>query len=263
MRSSSEWRDHYDWNARNLLAIPWEAGADWSDEERRAIAASVQGFQAGESSEGLHLFHAAERHAERTGDHAYVAAIRLFIAEEQRHARELARVLKLNGVPLLRTTFPDRVFRGMRHLFSGLETSIGVLITAEIIAKVYYAALRDATNSAPLRALCDQILLDEKQHVDFQAEQLAKLRWRRGWPGMAGTMGAQRFLFWGTCFVVWWCHGKAIRKGGYSFSRYWRACWTEFEAAFATAAAGVATLRADAAAPAGPGVSSAPERSSP
>jgi len=246
MRSSREWKEHYERNAQQLLEIPWDAGGDLTEVERRAIASSVQGFQAGESSEGLHLFRAAEAYARRTGDHDYVGAIRAFIPEEQRHARDLARVLRLNGIPLLRTTFPDRVFRGLRHLFGGLETSIAVLVTAEIFAQVYYAALREATKSAPLRRLCDQILLDEENHVEFQAEQLAKLRWRRGPAYLAIAMGAQRFLFFGTCFVVWLFHRKALIQGGYGFGRFWRASWERFDFAFATMNEGIASLREEA-----------------
>ncbi len=233
MPTSREWREYYEQNQNSLLEIPWELGAELTEEERRAIAASVQGFQAGESSEGRHLYRYAEAYATRTGDRDYLAAIKLFIAEEQRHARDLARFLRQHDIPIIKTTFPDRVFRRLRHLLGGLETSIGVLITAEIIAKVYYAALQQATDSVVLRTLCAQILRDEVKHVEFQAEQLGKLRCRRRrtWQGL--TMGLQRFLFWGTCLVVWHFHKMAFRKGGFNFRRYWRSSWAEFQAAFA------------------------------
>lgn len=233
MHSSLEWREYYEQNAKSLLTIPWDIGADLTDAERREIAASVQGFQAGESSEGRHLFRYAEAYAKTTGDHDYLAAIRLFIAEEQRHARDLARFLQLNDIPTITTTFPDRVFRKLRHVVGGLEISIAVLITAEIIAQVYYSALRQATDSAVLRTLCDQILRDERKHVEFQAEQLGKLRCRRRALFRWITMGMQRFLYWGTCLVVWHFHKRAFRKGQFSFRRFRSSCWTEFNEAFA------------------------------
>lgn len=233
MHTSLEWREYYEENANSLLDIPWDLGAELTDIERCAIAASVQGFQAGESSEGRHLYRYAEKYAESTGDHDYLAAIKLFIAEEQRHARDLARFLEQNSIPTIKTTFPDRVFRKLRHMFGGLEISIAVLITAEIIAKVYYAALQQATKSAVLHTLCDQILRDELKHVEFQAEQLGKLRCRRKGPFQWITMGTQRFLYWGTCIVVWHFHKRAFRKGGFSFRRFWHSCWAEFNDAFA------------------------------
>jgi hypothetical protein len=214
------------------MDIPWHLGADLSPDEVAAIAPSLREFQAGESSEGSHLDRAAERYAARTGDREYVAAVRMFIAEEQRHARDLGRLLTLNGVPLVRTTPADRVFRRLRHGLGGLEATIAVLITAEIIAEVYYAALRRATGSAVLRRLCDQILADEVRHVAFQADRLAKLRAGRRRPGRLATAGLQRLLFLGTVLVVWALHRPALRRGGLSFAGWWRSCWRAFRDAF-------------------------------
>ena len=233
MPTSTEWRDYYGQNARALLVIPWHLGAELAPDEIAAVAQSLREFQAGESSEGKHLLRHARDHAGRTGDGDYVAAIKLFIAEEQRHARDLGRFLTLNGIPLVRTTFTDRVFRRMRNLFGGLEMSVAVLITAEIIAKGCYAVLREATRSGILRRPCDQILGDEVKHVEFQAEQLAKLRAHRRRPGAALTMAAQRFPYFGTVLVVYACHRKAIRRGGLNARSWWGLCWDEFGRAFA------------------------------
>lgn len=232
MPSSLEWRLYYEANARSLLEIPWHLGPELTPDETAAIAQSLKEFQAGESSEGKHLFRHAQEYAARTGDQEYVSAIRLFIAEEQRHARDLGRFLTLNNIGLVSTTFTDRVFRKLRQLFGGLEISIAVLITAEIIAKVYYAVLREASQSAILRRLCDQILHDELRHVQFQAEQLGKLRSGRRWFGRVATIGLQRFLFLGTTLVVWLFHRKAIHRGGVGFWGWWRCCWREFREAF-------------------------------
>jgi len=232
MQTSLEWRKYYEENARSLLQISWDIGQELSEEEQKAIASSVQDFQAGESSEGRHLFLYAKTYAEQTGDDEYVEAIRLFIAEEQRHARDLAHFLQINEIPLVRTTFTDGVFRRLRQLPGNLEISIAVLITAEIIAKVYYTALRDATKSQVLQTLCRQILQDEARHVEFQAEQLGKLRAKRNWLLLVTTNGLQRFLFWGTCLVVWIFHRRVFERSRYSFAGFWKYCWKEFNEAF-------------------------------
>jgi len=232
MLTSLEWRKYYEENSRLLLEIPWDIRHELTDEEQKAITSSVQDFQAGESSEGRHLFQYAKTYAEQTGDHEYVEAIRLFIAEEQRHARDLAHFMQINGIPLVKTTLTDSVFRQLRQIIGGLEISIGVLITAEIIAKVYYAALKDATNSVVLQTLCRQILSDEVKHIEFQVERLGILRAKRNWLLLKGTMVIQRFLFWGTCIVVWIFHGKVFRKSGSGFAKFWQHCWKEFEEAF-------------------------------
>jgi rubrerythrin len=191
----------------------------------------VQEFQAGERSEGRHLYQLARDYANRTGDADYLAAIRLFIAEEQRHARDLARFLALHGIPVIDTTFSDRVFRRLRNVVPSLEISIAVLVTAEIIAKVYYAALQQATRSVVLRRLCDQILSDERGHVEFQSEQLRRLRAGRSPALMAVTLAAQRLLFAGTVLVVAATHRPVIRRGGLTPRTWWAWCWREFEAA--------------------------------
>ena len=229
MRTSLDWRTYYEENARSLLSIPWHIGPELTQEEQKAIASSVQDFQAGESSEGRHLFQYAKEYANRSGDYEYIEAIRLFIIEEQRHARDLAYFLQINGVPLVKTTFSDLVFRRLRKFFGNLEISIAVLVTAEIIAKVYYAALKEATNSAILQTLCTQILQDEVKHVEFQAERLGILRAKRNWILLKSTTALQRLLFLGTCLVVWLFHHKVFRKSGYNFGTFWQHNWIEFE----------------------------------
>jgi len=224
-RTSLEWCAYY---AANAVAanVPWTS-TRLTDDERRAIAASVQEFQLGESSEGRHLHAAARAYAARTGDHAYVSAIEAFIREEQRHARDLGRFLTTEGIPLTRESWPDVVFRWLRR-GADLETTVSVLMTAEIIAQVYYAALHDATQSPALRALCDRILTDEAEHVRFQAERLAMLREGRGRVAVALAVAAQRLLFAGATLVVWRGHRRALLRGGFSFRQYWEQCWQRF-----------------------------------
>jgi hypothetical protein len=228
--TSESWIAYFQANARSLLLIPWERGAELTDKERPLIARSVQIFQLGESSEGRHLYQRSREWAERNGDPNYPTAIRLFIAEEQRHAADLGRFLTLNGMALLERTFTDTVFRKLRR-FAQLDMSISVLVTAEIIAKVYYTALREATRSTILRTLCDQILRDEEQHVRFQCERLAILRRGRSRAENFLRVGMQRFLFFGTCAVVWIGHRRAFRAGGYGLARFWSGLWAEFEMA--------------------------------
>lgn len=189
-RTTEQWRGYFLYNAAQLLDIPWHLGVAFTEGERHAIAASIQEFQLGESSEGKHLIRQAREYAQRSGDVAYPHALALFIAEEHRHARDLGRVLDLAGIPRAARSWPDTVFRWLRHR-AGLDLSITVLVTAEVIAKVYYDALRDATASPVLRRLCDQICADELAHVEFQTERLAILRRRRWGVGSHDDDGAK------------------------------------------------------------------------
>jgi hypothetical protein len=249
---SVAWVQYFRFNAKTLLAIPWERGVFFADETRDAIASSLQEFQLGESSEGKHLIACARRHAADVGDFGYVEALGLFIAEEHRHARDLGRVLDLAGIGRVTHSWPDAVFRFMRRR-AGLELSIVVLVTAEIIAKVYYAAVREATGAPVLRRLCDQILGDEVRHVHFQTERIAVMRRSRSGVAVGLCQFLHRVLLAGTCLVVWHKHGRALRAGGYGFRRFWRETWIEMADALARcdpASYGAALGDADQAEPA-------------
>jgi hypothetical protein len=227
---SHQWCRYFRRNATMLLDIPWESGAGLTPDERDAIADSVREFQLGESAEGRHFVRAAKAHAARSGESEYVEAVRLLIGEEQRHARELAHFLQLAGVPLAEKTWADSAFRWLRKR-AGVEVCVSVLVTAEIIAKVYYAALREATGSTVLRRICEQILRDEVEHVRFQAERLAILRARRPRLLVAGLHVGHRTMFAAACLIVWRKHARALRAGGYPFGRFWRCAWSEMRQA--------------------------------
>ncbi len=229
-RDSNQWLEYFQENNDNLRQIPWGAGAELTESERRAIQASVQIFQLGERSEGKHLARCAREHAESTNDLPYYDAIKLFIKEEQRHARDLGRFMQLNGIAIIKKIPTDSVFRWLRHL-ANLEMSVSILVAAEIIAQVYYPALREATNSKILIALCDQIIDDEDDHVSFQAQRLAILRKRR--PGVMSWMTEviYRVFFDVTSRVVWFGHRPVFQAAGQTYGDYRRACRSRLNSA--------------------------------
>lgn len=227
---SQRWAEYFRKNDASLLVIPWELGISLSSEERRAIESSVPEFQLGESSDGLLFIEMAEHYALQGGDVEYVRALKLFVREEQRHGRELGKVLDLAGIPRIRHSWSDAIFRWMRHR-CGLGLSVAVLVTAEIIAKVYYIAVKEATSAAPLRRLCDQILQDEVEHIYFQCERLAILR--RHWPGVVlKLVHCWHWIFMaGTCIVVWRKHRLLLRRGGFGFFSFCRDVFRELRRA--------------------------------
>lgn len=223
LHTSADWRDVF---ARNTTAdrpIPWDQTVRWTTEDRRAIVASVQEFQLGEQSEGRYLRLCADRYAARTGDVDYPKAMRLFVGEEARHAAELARLLTSAGERLKTTTPLDGVFRIVRKLGSGdgLEVCLRVLVTAEIVALSYYAALRDATECPVTQALCAQILRDESAHVRFHAERLALFQAAR-WPLARGIVrAAHHVLMVGTTLAVWaGTHRRVFRRSGLTYADF-------------------------------------------
>ena len=200
--------------------ISWDEGAGITPAERAAIAKSVQTFQLGESGEGRHLLRVSAEHAIRAADLDYLQAVKLFIKEEQRHARDLGAFLDAAGIPRLKQEWTDQIFRRLRHL-AGLELTISVLLTAELLANVYYAVLRDATCSESLRQLCGQILKDEVAHVRFQSERLALLRHQRlCWTRFAPVLF--QGLYWTTAAVLWWTHRPVFRSARLSVRGFCR-----------------------------------------
>lgn len=226
-RSSTAWCDYFRANAQRLLPIPWDEGVDLTPAESAIVARSVQTFQLGESGEGRHILKAAGRYAARTGDTDYPAALRLFIGEEHRHAALLGRILDAAGIPRIQTQWSDGIFRRLRHL-GGLELAICVLLTAELIAKIYYAALHAATGSTVIRRACEQILRDEAMHIQFQSERLALLRRSRPHWLRRISVALQSFFFYGTCAVFWLSHRRMLTAGGFPLRRIIRRARHEF-----------------------------------
>jgi hypothetical protein len=225
--SSARWVAYFRANAARLLPIPWDDGDGLTAEELAVVAGSLPSWQLGESSEGLRLLAAAHAHAARTGDAEYVAAIQLFIGEEQRHGADLGRFLDLARVPRKAWDRGDAVFRRLRGLLGRIEVQVCVLLMVEVHALLYYAAVRRATGSAVLCRLCQQVLRDEVPHIRFQCERLALLRRHRPRALRLATAAVHRVLFAGTTLAVWTGHRRALRAGGFTFRTFWRTAWAK------------------------------------
>ncbi len=197
-----------------------------------AIAPSLQAWQLGETSDGRHLRAAAARYAKRVGDPDYPPAVDLFIREEQRHGELLGQFLDLAGVGRVTANWGDRLFRAARYSVTDMEVWTTPVVMVETLALVYYNAIRRATGSAVLHAICAQILADEVPHLRFQCERLALLFRRRTRFALRLTMLGQRLCFSAVVALVWVGHQRAFRAGGYDWRRYWRASWARMNAAW-------------------------------
>lgn len=193
LTSQKSWTDYFVRNREQLLDIEWMDSYELTAHERAVITRSIQQFQLGEQSEGKRFIYLAEQYVARTGDTDYLEALHLFIAEEQRHARHLARFMHQHHIPCIESHLVDSVFRWLRRLFN-LELEIVVLLSAEVIACTFYKALHDATNSKTLRDLCRQILTMRFRISNFNPGPCASFeRGAHGWT-LADTL-ARAFLF--------------------------------------------------------------------
>jgi hypothetical protein len=221
------WLNHFEYHAQHPRCVPSGLTDVLTSEERRLIATSIATFQLGEQSEGATLLEATERFARAYGMPALVRIMGLFIREEQRHAALLRDFMENHRIALKSRDWTDRVFRLTRRL-AGLELYLHVLISAELVGKVYYRALEAATGCQRLAVLCRILVCDELAHVGFESQLLLALRARR--PAALRTLLrlAHRAFFIGTAGVVWLSHRAVLRRAGYNARSFVRSCLAQY-----------------------------------
>jgi hypothetical protein len=234
-----EWLEYFRWNAEEPDTFPWQSRETLGEGEADRIGKSLATFQLGENSEGSALSQFAREYGGRMGFAMLPEITDLFVKEERNHSALLGRFMDKHGIPRRTFDWTDSVFRRMRKPF-GFEVSVSVLITAEIIALVYYRALREASSSRLLRSLCNKILEDEKAHVEYESALIRFAQESRGaWRSRFWRL-AHKILFVGTVVVVYGEHRRVLDGGGYPFIAFFDACCGEFHRLFpvsATAAA--------------------------
>jgi hypothetical protein len=221
------WLNHFEHHAKHPRCGPHGLSDLLSPDERRLIASSIATFQLGEQSDGHTLLRAAQRFAEERRIPALVRIVELFIREEQRHAALLRAFMQEHHIALKRTDWTDRVFRRLRRL-AGLELSLYVLISAELIGIVYYRALEAATDCRRLVMLCRTLVSDELAHVGFESQLLLALRARRADAVQILMRSAHRAFFAGTVGVVWLTHRSVLRRAGYGARSFLRVCLSQY-----------------------------------
>jgi hypothetical protein len=213
-----DWKTNLENNRSHVRDISWQEEDELTDDEKKLIYSSIQQFQPGENSEGRNLF----AYARTFPDPVYLECIRLFICEEQMHVKVLGSYMDKYSIPRIGEHWVDSVFRGLRKM-AGIENTIAILLVAEIISKIYYAALKRATGSSILQKIYTQILKDEDQHIAFQCFTLCFLYQRRPLAGKFLIRTLQFVLINGTIAVVWLYRKRVLKKGGHTFITFWQA----------------------------------------
>jgi hypothetical protein len=214
------WHNHFFQNRNRAGGLPWHDSYQLTASERHTVARSIQQFQLGEWARGRGFVRRATSHPVLGTDSWFVPALRLFIAEEQEHSSILGRFLDREGIPRLTTHWLDGIFRRLRKL-AGLEACATVLVTAEVLAIPFYQALRDATGSPLLRAICVRILCDEARHLNYQALTLGLIRRRLSARARDVRSLCHRNLFHATALLLWQQHHSVFRAAGWDFRRFW------------------------------------------
>jgi hypothetical protein len=226
---SKRWCSYFLANSVAADGLPWDDPQVLSSRERSAIQDSIQQFQLGEGSNGARLLRHGQAYSAATMDPDFASALALFVREEQRHSLCLLRFMRKQGIPPVTNHWIDNIFRLLRGL-AGLELSLRVLVTAEIIAVPYYRALGRATNSPLLQTISKMILKDEASHLRFQASMLFRLGEGRAQVVQRLLRVTHRLFLLGTCFVVWVGHRSVFAAAGYAFRRLIRESLSELTA---------------------------------
>jgi hypothetical protein len=186
---------------------------------------SLAVFQLGESGGGTRLMKYVRLVVSADRLAGYEEAVGLFIAEEQYHARLLAKAVRYLGGACLEKQWSNSIFRWLRNHF-GVEFNIQILLTAELIAEVYFGVLYRKCSDPALRRVCHKLLSDEMRHIAFHTEFLrerlaAMPAWRRSlWRGQFRVI--QR----ATALAVAWDHRRCFAALGV---RPWEAAAMAFK----------------------------------
>lgn len=210
LKDSSAWLDHFERNRLHRPEPDWRRPTPFPPRAAAALARSLAHFQLGESGEGATLLADARR--VWADDPDYVAALALFVAEEQEHARLLEGLVAHFGGTLVTSHWTHRCFRGLRRAL-GVAFEIQTLVMAEIIGTAYYRLLR-STGDTLLRQVCELMLRDESPHLRFHADRVvvSQLRWR---PVRRALWTAQfRLLFRAAVTAAWIDHRSALLAVG-------------------------------------------------
>lgn len=172
--NTASWIHHFETNTplNHHLPLP-DVPMLLPEDIRQPLAESLAVFQLGESGGGSRLRRYAREVAPLENFRGYQRAVDLFIEEEQSHAALLARVVRHLGGVLLEKQWTNSVFRRLRGILN-LEFAIQVLLTAELVAEVYYGILYLRVSDPVVRCAAQKILRDEMRHLAFQREFLSE-----------------------------------------------------------------------------------------
>ncbi|MCH9683469.1 MAG: hypothetical protein K0V04_18675 [Deltaproteobacteria bacterium] len=136
---------------------------------RPVLAASLARFQLGETGEGR-IVADLRRRATRWGlGDDYLESLRLFIAEEGRHAALLGTAVRALGGQTLGRTWSADAFAAVRRV-TGPGFELAVLLAAEVAALSFYATLVEHLPRGPLHAALAEIAQDERVHLRFHID---------------------------------------------------------------------------------------------
>lgn len=221
MKTSKEWIEYFRTNALEQR-VDWNQIPQISKSEIEKILPSLQAWQLGETSDGRHLIQASSKYAVKINDYEYIDAVKLFIAEEQKHGINLGKYLDAIDKPRINQNWGDSLFRKIRYYNTSMEIWTVAVITVESAAQIFYQCLKDASGCKLLKEICTDILIDEAYHIDFQTERLQLIFSNKSSASRLFSRVIYPVFFFTTSYVIWLAHKEAFKAGGTNFKKYFR-----------------------------------------
>ncbi len=223
-----EWYLYFLENSKDKDPTSWELVEHLSQEELDTISDSVAIFQLGEYSEGKGLLAVTNYFQERYDLLDLVEVTKLFIKEEQYHSQLLKQFMTIHAIPLKKKSWRDSLFNILRKGV-GYESSVTMLLTAEILALTYYTALRKCTKSELLQAICDKNLRDVLAHIRYSSAMLRAIRNNHFMPLRPLIYLRHKALFFITTFVMYGTHTSIFKRANFGFISFWKATSWNFK----------------------------------
>src|SRR5438045_2515183 len=133
--TETDWIVLFASRAASRELLPWPDARTLSASELRLVSGSIQQFQLGEGSDGAGLIRRGRASRLPALNPNFIPSLELFIKEEQRHSRHLARFLQGEGVALLKQHWADRVFRRVAVSYNDFEAQAA---EAQVLAVAKY-----------------------------------------------------------------------------------------------------------------------------
>lgn len=217
----AHWRRRFE--ARSDRKLPTlDTCADYSDLPA-SVARSLAVFQLGESGGGTVIDQARTSKLDGV-DEDYAEAVRLFVAEEHRHANILAMCVRLLGGELIRKNWTQRLFLFSRRLI-GLRLKVLVLLAAEVVGICFYSSIAAQLRPGPVRRWLAELADDERSHLEFHClflQSQVSSPWRRRL-----FVGIWRSVMFAAAAVVMLDHRRTIRDLDLGFRCTWQR-WMAF-----------------------------------
>ncbi|NMH29393.1 ferritin-like domain-containing protein [Flavobacterium silvaticum] len=231
MNTSENWVSHFTQNAKNHR-VDWSLRPKLTTSQKNQILKSLQAWQLGETSDGAHLLAASKKYAFKINDFIYPISVELFIREEQKHGNNLGKYLDLIDEKRIEKDWGDTLFRKIRYFNTSMELWTLAVITVESSAQLFYQSLHDSSDCKLLRQICEDILIDEAFHIEFQTERMHTIfQLTPNWLKPI-RFEIYRCFYFVTSSLVWFGHQKVLKQGTPTFGSFLKAMSVKFNENF-------------------------------